>query len=118
VAKTKIANRTFFQIPKTTPEILTAVERATAAYDWEVVFELAAEGLRRNYLNKPPINRCISESWAKEAAQRGLALTAFTKRKAKANYLTSKLTTWTKFSTAARAAKMAAPAWVCPSANI
>ena len=50
----------------------------------QVMFEAVAnindEGLRRNYLNKPAVNRAISETWTEQAAQRGQSLAPFTQR--------------------------------------
>ena len=48
---------------------------------FEPIANIGDEGLRRNYLNKPQINRAISESWVKEAVQRNIPLTPFTERK-------------------------------------
>jgi signal transduction histidine kinase len=39
------------------------------------------EGLRRNYLNKVPVNRRLSEAWVREAAHRGRYLNPYTERK-------------------------------------
>jgi signal transduction histidine kinase/CheY-like chemotaxis protein len=40
----------------------------------ESIGSLSDEGLRRNYLNKPPINRDILLEWARQADRRGLML--------------------------------------------
>ena len=46
----------------------------------DFIANLADEGLRRNYLNKVPINRDITLNWVRKAAARGEALDPFTKR--------------------------------------
>jgi signal transduction histidine kinase len=47
---------------------------------FEPVANIGDEGLRRNYLNKVPSNRAISETWAREASARGISLAPFTER--------------------------------------
>ncbi len=45
---------------------------------------LSDEGLRRNYLNKVPVNRDITLEWANRAKQRGISLAPFTEHEADA----------------------------------
>jgi signal transduction histidine kinase len=56
-----------------------ALQQARLAL-FEPVANIGDEGLRRNYLNKVPSNRAISETWVKEASVRSVSLAPFTER--------------------------------------
>jgi class 3 adenylate cyclase len=64
---------------KPTEERWHALEQACLAL-FEPVANIGDEGLRRNYFNKPPFNRAISEAWAREATRRDISLAPFTER--------------------------------------
>ncbi|MDX1416250.1 MAG: ATP-binding protein [Candidatus Promineifilaceae bacterium] len=61
-------------------EAFTALDKAKQQM-LEPVDSLSDEGLRRNYLNKVPVNRDITLTWAAEAAQRRIALEPFVPHK-------------------------------------
>jgi signal transduction histidine kinase len=64
---------------ETTNEKWHALQEARLAL-FEPVVNIGDEGLRRNYLNKVPSNRAISETWVEDASLRGVSLAPFTER--------------------------------------
>ena len=49
-------------------------------YMLDAVADIKDEGLRRNYLARPAVNRAISETWAAAAGRHGQSLAPFTQR--------------------------------------
>jgi GAF domain-containing protein len=79
------------------PVMVGDSEEAWGALDqaFEIMLEriatLSDEGLRRNFLNKVPVNRAITLDWARQAFRRGLSLAPLVERETGASNLQEQL---------------------------